>query len=285
MNLSLNPSARTAGPPAALLIAGALAAGPAHAVPVFSTFGAFPAADFGGSGIPNDAVAASSKFVLDYDGGTAGMQKALVQVALTAHERFSNVDVTNDGFGTFEAQAGSNFGNPGGPPSSATEGATWNFGYYVSVEGIDGSSPVVSDFNVRLRYDFDPADPTQSGDLGVVDLGALDASLLLTPAPPQSVRQGSENLLFDYLETGIPGLVTPPSGVSTFDPDALGTYTFALEVDNQIDTSRVDTVAIDGRVVPEPASVALFAAGCLAVLRRRSVPGTLRVPGACAKGR
>ena len=98
------------------VIATALVAGASQAiaVPVFDTFGPQPTFDFGGSGIPNGAVAASTTFV-----GTTGS----VLFGMTATQRFDNPTVTNDGAGTFFAQPGADIAH--GQPTYAL----WNFDF------------------------------------------------------------------------------------------------------------------------------------------------------------
>src|SRR4051812_27858749 len=71
------------------------------------TNGALPAANFGGSGIPNTSV-----MQRQYDGVTLG---------LTASARFSNPTVTDNGAGTYFATTG----NDGGGL------ARWNFDYFI----------------------------------------------------------------------------------------------------------------------------------------------------------
>ena len=106
-----------------------LAAAPATAAPVtpvFTSFGALAAATFGGSGIPNDAVAITQ--IVDGDN--------VITLGLTAHQRYFNPPLVNDGAGTFAAGPGSNFGdpgNPGGPGPGTALGATWNFAFYVDI--------------------------------------------------------------------------------------------------------------------------------------------------------
>ena len=75
---------------AALLMAATFAHAAAIA-PTFTTFGTLVGATFGGSGIPNTAVAIAST-----DGLTLG---------LTAHQRFTGPNLANDSAGTFTAFA------------------------------------------------------------------------------------------------------------------------------------------------------------------------------------
>ncbi|MEL7484959.1 MAG: hypothetical protein AAFN41_11485 [Planctomycetota bacterium] len=235
-----------------LVLAGASAvvlAAPAQADPIFDIFGPLPQATFGGTGIPNDEVAAGTQIV---DGDN------LITVALSATQRFSNPALGNDGAGTYFAGPGSNFGGNG---ESTTEGSLWNFNFYMSIESLSGGSPRLADYQIDLFYDFDPGVDTALGDLGRID---VTNNLLLTD-PNADVAQGSQNLLFNFLSTSVPGLIDAPSG--SFDPNALGEYSFALTV-SQVGGLPAETVAIDV-VVPAPASAALFGVAGLVGMRRR----------------
>jgi hypothetical protein len=97
--------------------------------PAGTSFGPLPAATFGGSGIPNDAVQQWTNGVLTF--------------GLTATQRYANPPVTNDGAGTF-------FANTGGDILNGKPGyATWNFDYYMA-----GNTTGVT---TMLYYDFNPA--------------------------------------------------------------------------------------------------------------------------------
>ena len=103
--------------------------------PSFTTFGPLPAATFGGTGIPNSAVSVTS--VINPSGG------GNLTLGLTAHQRFDNPAVTNDGAGTFFAGAGNDSAH------LQPNYAQWNFGLYLS--------GVKSGQETRLFYDTDPA--------------------------------------------------------------------------------------------------------------------------------
>lgn len=205
------------------------------ATPIFDEFGPLPQATFGGTGIPNDAVAASTQII---DGDTT------ITVALAASERFSNPAVTNDGAGTYFALAGSNFGGNG---ESTTEGALWNFNFYINVDGPNE----VSDYQFDLFYDFDPAIDNSFASLGVIDVTAS------TPIGVTLVED-SQNLLFGFLSLPAPPFLTPPAGA--FDPDAEGEYTFAIGVSTLGPVAfPLESVAIDVVVqIPEPATATLM---------------------------
>src|SRR3954462_8248317 len=79
--------------------------------PTFTSFGTLATATFGGTGIPNTAVAVTT--VVD--------QGNTITLGLTATPRFDDPAVGNNGAGTFTAQPGSDaaHGQPGY--------ALWNF--------------------------------------------------------------------------------------------------------------------------------------------------------------
>ena len=217
------------------------------ATPLYDYFGPLSEATFGGSGIPNDEVAVASQWE---DGNV------LITVALSATPRFSNPAVTNDGAGTYYAQTGSNYGGAGESPNL---GALWNFNYFVKVEGINGATPVITDYNVKLYYDFDTGLDTPKANLGVFDLTAYLSANSLTS---ETLVQDSQNLLFDWLTVPVTGIVTPPSG--SFDPNAIGEYNFGIEVSR--DGWGVENVRMDVQTVPIPAAIWLFGSGFLGLI-------------------
>ncbi|MEM9914946.1 MAG: PEP-CTERM sorting domain-containing protein [Planctomycetota bacterium] len=247
-----------------------------EATPIFETFGPFPNATFGGSGIPNDSVAASRQII---DGDTQ------ITIALSATQRFSNPPLVVDALnapGVYTATNGSNFGGAG---QSTTEGAKWNFNYYVEVSSISGvNDPSISDYDIQLLYDFDPGADTPFSSLGFIDFDLFAPSATISTfedGPSGEVAQGSQNLLFNFLglplsvnnsgvpvAPGSPGsipLIVPP--VTSFDPDDTGEYTFAIGVSSG--AFPLESVAIDVVVIPEPAGLALLGVGSLALLSRR----------------
>jgi len=235
---------------AAMLTASAAA----PAFTIYDDFGAFPDATWGGTGIPNDAVAASRQFI---DGDTT------ITVAMNATGRFSNPQLTNNGAAVYFATPGSNFGGSG---ESTNEGALWNFNSYVA---IDSPDKVLTDYQIDVWYDFDPAGPRSCCDLtgsGRIDLTAF----LAATDPSATLFEDSQNLLFNFLSVDNPPFLFSPSG--SFDPDATGNYQFAITVSTggALDFP-VDAVAMEVEVVPIPAAAWLFASalGLLGWMRRR----------------
>ena len=138
----------------------------APVTPTYDRFGTLPGATFGGSGIPNNAVA-----VKEFENG--------LTLGLTAHQRYVGPNLANDGAGTFFAPDGVSQQSP----SPANPYALWNFAYYVS--GLDSTS-----YSVQLLIDRDPAAGTdQAAHIG----GAFSALPLI---------QDSWNLGMDFLEQG-----------------------------------------------------------------------------------
>lgn len=237
---------------AALVLLGA----PAQAVPTFDNFGTLFAATFGGSGIPNDAVAITDVTV----GGDT------ILLGLTAHQRFVGPNLANDGAGIFTAPAG--FATP---PASSLGGALWNFGYYIEA----GSALALSDYQIDIFYDFDPGADTPLSEMGRIDVTAF---LVANNAGGLKglVLEGSENLAFGFLSAGIPGLVIPPLFPS-FDPFAEGEYSFAITVATETEIDRVgikvNVVGETSTVVPVPAALPLLGLGLAALAfagRRRA---------------
>jgi len=234
--------------------------GPAQAssvVPTFDRFGPLPEATFGGTGIPNDAVAVTE--IVD-DGNT-------ITLGLTAHQRFANPPLSNDGAGTFTATTGANFGDPtGATMPSSIKGATWNFAFFMKIEG----GGTFDDYQFDVLYDFDPGAGTDEADHGILDINAA----ILAGGGTLSdftLVQGSQNSLFGFLNDGSLPFITPPS-FSPFDPNVQGEYSFAL-ITSQ-DEAELGRSAIVVNVVPEPSSLALAGCGALGLigaagLRRR----------------
>lgn len=214
------------------------------AAPTFDRFGPLPEATFGGSGIPNEHVAVTTRDLVILEG-----EPITLTLGLTAHQRFFNPPLSNDGAGTFTATTGTSF-SPGG-----LEGALWNFAFFVGVEGATIEQLVAEDYSFLLSFDFDPGE-------------TVDPGTILLNLATGNVVQGSQNLLFGFLSSGIAGIVFPPAG--SFDPNAPGLFSFALTAINTM-SGAFATVSIDVRVIPVPATVLLFGFGLagLALARRR----------------
>lgn len=237
-------------PFSALMLAAPLVA---NATPVYTSFGSLPGANFGGSGIPNDAVAKSEVFV---NGSNT------VTLALTAHGRYSNPVVTNNGAGEYFAGAGQNCGaatDPVGCPS-ANQGALWNFGYYISTTGPGND---FADYTFTLYYDFDPGADTLLVNLGQINVNNAISAAGGDPATT-TLLQDSQNLLFSSFSTAIPGVVQTPPG--SFNPNALGEYNFYLGFTANNIPGFSGLVGIDVNVVPVPASAWLFGSGLLGLV-------------------
>ena len=121
-------------------VAALLAAGSAQATltPTFTSFGALPVATFGGTGIPNYAVAITTF-------GTGGV------IALNATQRFGNPTVTNDGAGRY-------FASLGVDQTSATSisalYARWNFNFYINDASQGNAYQLFMDVNPTVGEDF-----------------------------------------------------------------------------------------------------------------------------------
>lgn len=222
--------------------AGVVTAGAAPITPTYTTFGTLSGATFGGSGIPNNAVAIT----------TIGD----VTLGLTAHQRYFNPPVANDGAGTFTAVNGGDIYSS--PPQPGY--ARWNFAWYVK------NNSTTTTYAVDLLYDFDPAVGTDETSLGSV----------LFPLFPTIKAEDSWNLGMSFLGMSAtyispPATVTAPS-YSSFDPHADGQYSFALILRDAGSGSELGRAAINVNVVPDGGgTLAIFglAMGAMAWFKRR----------------
>ncbi|MCC7328598.1 MAG: hypothetical protein IT484_00415 [Gammaproteobacteria bacterium] len=239
------------------------ASGTALATPIYTSWGSLPGATFGGTGIPNTSVAKTEVFV---NGSTT------VTLALTAHARYSNPTVTDNGAGDYYAGPGSNCGiatDPVGCPS-ATQGALWNVGYYISVSGTDPNFNDFGDFTFTVYYDFDPGAGTAFGSLGRINVNNMLIANSINPATT-TLAQGSENMMFSYLATPVPFVVTPPT-YGAFNPNSLGEYNFYIGFTANNLPAFSGAVGVDVNVVPVPGAVWLLGSGLglLGWVRRRA---------------
>src|SRR6056297_2251906 len=249
---------KLAGTVPALALMGLLAmptgADAAPVTPNFQTFGDLnvPAqADvtFGGDGIPTDPSAFTN---------LQGNNGDTLTLGITAHQRFANPPLGNDGAGTFTAQAGANDGTPGNPGTQST----WNFAWFAELVPGAGSTSTLSDYEVTLFYDLDPGVGTDRNDLGTWDIGETATA---DPDISETLFQSSQNATFGFLATDFPGFSSAPS-FTAFDPFAAGEYSFALR-------STLGEVAINVNVNPIPLPAAgwllLTAVGGLGLAARR----------------
>lgn len=167
--------------------------------PSYTSFGTLAAATFGGSGIPNNAVAITTS------GG--------ITLGLTAHARFDNAPVTNNGAGTFTAAAG-----PDVSSSAVANYATWNFGYYYSGLSLGQTA--------TLYYDTNPA----SGNNVTDNYSGLVLAFMGS--------ENSYNLGMSFL------------GGAAFPESASGTYGFALVVTNVLGAEVARSSILVNTVVP-----------------------------------
>jgi hypothetical protein len=220
--------------------------------PTFSSFGALPAANFGGSGIPNSFVA-----ITNYSSAAA---LSALTLGLSAAQRCSGAvcgtTVTNDGAATFTAESGAPFvANP--------SYASWNVNFYAQ-----GNTNL---YSFKLLYDFNPAVGNVANTHGEIKLFTLSGS-----SGTGGLDQNSLNMGFGYLTTGFPvfpGVVTPPS-FTPFNPNVNGEYSFALIASDKLSGLELARSAIIVSSVPEPEGYVLGLAGLIGLgmvgSRRRS---------------
>jgi hypothetical protein len=206
--------------------------------PAYESFGPLPGATFGGTGIPNHSVATSAATI----GNNA------VVLGLTAHERFANPAVTNDGAGTFQALSG------GDVPASY---ARWNFGFYLAISDlIEDNIPFLFPLGpvVRLYYDTNPAAGNNVDTFLNIGLAVGDANIVFD-------YQDSFNLGFGFLgaTNGVP-----------FNPASAGEYSFALTLHdsagNEIERTAINVNVAHPNLVPVGEGGATLTMAGLAIL-------------------
>lgn len=237
-------------------------AGAAQATPVYTSWGSLPAATFGGTGIPNTSVAKTEVFI----NGLSGEQ---ITLGLTAHGRYFNPTVSDNGAGEYYAGTGSNCGvatDPIGCPSTS-QGSLWNFAFYINAvgPGVD-----LADYQFTLYYDFDPGANTLLASMGTININNAIIAGGGNPAALNTV-QDSQNLLFGFLDTPIAGVIVPPTYPS-FNPNVAGEYNFYIGFQKTNLPIFAGIVGIDVNVVPVPGAVWLLgsALGLLGWMRRRA---------------
>ncbi len=154
----------------ALLLTGSLTFA-ATITPGYDSFGTLSGATFGGTGIPNSAVAITTIM----NGGNT------ITLGLTATPKYPNQTIgsplPDNGAGTFFAM----------PGNGVTPGrATWNFDYYVNVAQAAVGAAI---YNIRLVYTNNTT-------------GAMN-SINFAPFATSGTVQDSQNLAFAFFGTPI----------------------------------------------------------------------------------
>ena len=172
-------------------------------VTVTKSFGELAEADFGGRGIPNDAVA-----ITNISGLPGGIS---ITLGLTATQRFNAPPLTNDGAGVFTAGAGVDAGGVG----------LWNFDFFMEIVG-----GTFADCKFCLLYDLDPSTTNSEASLGKIDFNAVVVAFGGTLASTTLI-QDSQNSTFGFLAGPLNSWLTPPS-LTPFNAAATGEYSFEL---------------------------------------------------------
>ncbi len=210
--------------------------------PSCPTFGLLAPATFGGTLIPNTSVCQTT---FTDTGG------AVIKIGLTATPRPPGTTVTDDGAGSYRAEAGL------GPAPLGL----WNFSFYANI----ANNTLGHTYLFDLAYDTDPSNTNAVGTLGHLQ------SLL----GGNATLQNSFNLGFGFLNGGVNAGVTLPVPNLGYDANAIGLYTFSLQLTNIANPSATGGVSIQVQAdTPEPSTYALVGLGLAAVVarsRRRAV--------------
>lgn len=188
-------------------------------IPSYDSFGALPQANFGGTGIPNNAVAIST-----LNSKIWGVNLGTVTLGLTATARYNNPALTNDGHGTFFATTGVDQHDAS---SISQKLAEWNIDYYVG-----GNVLALGQYSYRLLFDIDPTDGESFKTIAISFLTGYQNSW--------NLGGDISEFLFNY----------------NFNALKAGNYGFRLEAFNG--NGVADFASINVRVVPEPGSFALL---------------------------
>ncbi len=209
--------------------------------PSCPTFGLLPVT-FGGMGIPNTSVCQTT---FTDTGG------ALITIGLTATPRPPGTTVTDDGAGSYRAEAGLGAPAPLG---------LWNFSFYANI----ANNSLGHTYLFDLAYDTDSSNTNAVGTLG--HLQVLVGG--------NSTVQNSFNLGFGFINGGGPGTTVPSPNI-LYDANAVGLYTFSLQLTNVANPLATGGVSIQVQAdTPEPGTYALVGLGLAAVVarsRRRGV--------------
>lgn len=220
----------------------------AAAVPISTSFGTLPGTEFGGDGIPADAVQ-----IATYDLGNSDV----LTLGITATPRFSAPKVGNDGAGTFTVKTGTT------TSGSGLLGSTWNFSFFIGLTDSAGGDieASIESLGLQLLYDFNPGVSTPTNELGVLSYPVLPLLSTVTNETPGDASspivklEGSQNLLFGYLANDAAGFIQSPT-FSTFNAMVNGEYSFQLNATNIL--GQTGGVAITVNAVPIPGAAPLF---------------------------
>ncbi len=214
-----------------MLFISGFAVSAATIAPNYTSFGTLSGATFGGTGIPNNAVAITTIA----NGGDT------ITLGLSATPRYSAPAVGNNGAGTFYAT-----------PGTASGKSLWNFDYYISVNNSD-----FANYTFALLYESSASALTTMA-YGPVAVAVGDeikagGGTTYTTVSGTTAAQDSETLSFGYLGT--------PIG---FDPNANSVYSFEL-VAYDATGAAIGNCAINVNVRDAASTAGLLGLGFLAL--------------------